>query len=117
MSYEDPDLKERLVLNPRKGNVAFGSGKYGWGFTIGNFTKLYAKKFIVNENNIKKNFFWGENFYDPKKKMWGTDLFDKEGELLMQGFCQFILEPVIKLINTLMKKRRIKKNWGIFWQI
>ena len=27
MSYEDPDLGESLPLDPKKGNIAFGSGK------------------------------------------------------------------------------------------
>ena len=63
MSYEDTDLGESLMLDPKKGNVAFGSGKDCWGFTLKTFARLYANKFNISEKALM-NYLWGDYFYD-----------------------------------------------------
>lgn len=39
-------------LNPTIGNVAFGSGKDCWGFTLNIFAKMYSKKFGIEEKKM-----------------------------------------------------------------
>jgi len=41
-----------LTIIPEKGNVAFGSGKECWGFTLTRFARFYAKKFKIDENKM-----------------------------------------------------------------
>jgi elongation factor 2 len=41
-----------LMLIPPKGNVAFGSGKECWAFTLTRFAKIYAAKFKTDEGKM-----------------------------------------------------------------
>ena len=36
-----------IELDPKIGNVAFGSGKDCWGFTLKMFATMYSKKFGI----------------------------------------------------------------------
>lgn len=36
-----------LILDPTKGNVAFGAGKDQWAFTLKTFAKIYGVKYGV----------------------------------------------------------------------
>lgn len=47
MNYANEDMPS-VELDPRKGNVAFGSGKDCWGFTLSFFAKTYSKKFGID---------------------------------------------------------------------
>lgn len=94
-NFNQTDMGE-LELDPTKGNVAFGSGKDCWGFTLKRFADLYSKKFgIDNEKMMVK--LWGDNFFDQKAKVWRTDNKDEEGQPLKRAFVMFILDPIIKL--------------------
>ena len=42
--YEQPDMGDLLLL-PTKGNVAFGTGKDCWGFSLTRFATMIADKF------------------------------------------------------------------------
>jgi elongation factor 2 len=37
-----------LICEPDRGNVAFGSGKDQWGFTLNHFAEMYSKKFNID---------------------------------------------------------------------
>jgi elongation factor 2 len=37
------------LCDPSVGNVAFGSGKDQWAFTLTKFARLYSKKFGISE--------------------------------------------------------------------
>lgn len=56
-------------MSPIKGNVAFGSGKECWGFTLGRMAKIYAEKFNMDPKALVKRL-WGESYYDKKTKLW-----------------------------------------------
>ena len=58
-----------LVLDPIKGNVAFGAGKDQWGFTLSHFAKIYSEKFGIDEKKMA-NKLWGDNYYDAEAKKW-----------------------------------------------
>jgi len=43
-SYLSPDMVEDWLLDPAKGNVAFGCGKDCWAFSLRTFAQIYHKK-------------------------------------------------------------------------
>ena len=47
-SFADPLLGDAQVF-PECGNVAFTSGLHGWGFTLRQFARRYAKQFGIND--------------------------------------------------------------------
>lgn len=46
-TYENIELMGKTILDPTLGNVAFGSGKDQWAFTLTFFSKFYSKKFGI----------------------------------------------------------------------
>ena len=58
-----------MTLDPVKGNVAFGSGKDCWGFTLAMFADLYSAKLKIPKEKLIKRL-WGDNFYDADEKKW-----------------------------------------------
>ncbi|CAG5123635.1 unnamed protein product [Candidula unifasciata] len=92
---EDESPMGDLMMDPSKGNVAFGSGLHGWGFNLRQFANLYAAKFGIKEEKLMKRL-WGENFYNPKTCQWTTEV--TEGSV--RGFNQFVLEPLIKILQA-----------------
>jgi len=89
-NYEQPDMGNLLVL-PSKGNVAFGSGKECWAFTLTTFAKTYAEKFKIDQVKLMEKF-WGDNYFDPESKKWYDDPSKVEGKTLKRAFtsnCRF----------------------------
>jgi elongation factor 2 len=91
-----------LLLLPNKGNVAFGSGKEQWGFTLTRFAKMYADKFKTDEKKMMERL-WGDNYFNAKKKVWTKDGFDDEGKPLKRAFCSFVMDPINKLARSCME--------------
>lgn len=58
-----------VVCDPSLGNVAFGSGKGQWGFTLQTFARIYAKKYGMSEQKMMEKL-WGDNYFDPVSKKW-----------------------------------------------
>ena len=94
-NFSQADMGE-VELDPTKGNVAFGSGKDCWGFTLKRFADMYSKKFNIDPEKLMKRF-WGDNYYDAKAKVWRTDDRDKDGNQLKRAFVMFIIEPIVKI--------------------
>jgi len=61
-----------LLLLPTKGNVAFGTGKDFWGFSLTRFANMIADKFKVDRTKMMEKL-WGDNYYNPETKKFGTD--------------------------------------------
>ena len=99
-SYEQPDMGD-LTLHPSIGNVAFGSGKDRWGFTLRKFAKLYAAKFGVAEEKLMDKL-WGENYYDTDTNKWTIFSISDSGKLLKRGFVKFVMEPILKLTQIIL---------------
>jgi len=66
-TYQEESLGEQ-VLDPRKGNVSFGSGKQGWTFTLPLFAKILAKKMKKDPSEILPRFFWEMSILIQKLK-------------------------------------------------
>jgi elongation factor 2 len=99
-TYKNEDMGE-IQCNPSVGNVAFGSGKDQWAFTLTKFARIYSKKFgIAFEKMMEK--FWGDNFYDAPAKKWRTDGETEDGKSLRRAFAQFIMDPICKLCQSII---------------
>lgn len=85
-----------VELDPSIGNIAFGSGKDCWGFTLKIFADLYAKKFGIASDKMMKKL-WGDNYFDAKNKVWRTEENDKDGNPLKRAFVMFIMDPIVKI--------------------
>jgi len=96
-TYNDKLLGD-VQVSPAKGTVAFGSGLHGWGFTLAKFAEMYATKFGIERPKMMKHL-WGDWYYDAKGKAWVKQ---NTGNL-KRGFVQFVMEPIKKLYDTIMK--------------
>jgi elongation factor 2 len=88
-----------IKVDPCKGSVGFGSGLHGWAFTLKQFSELYAEKFNIDVEKLMRRL-WGENFYNPKTKKWTKS---KESNDYKRSFCMFILDPIFKVFEAIMK--------------
>jgi len=99
-TYQSEDMGE-IMCDPSQGNVAFGSGKDQWAFTITKFARIYAKKFGIDLDKMM-NKLWGDNFFDAPAKKWKTQDTDDNGKTIRRAFAQFIMDPICKLCNSIM---------------
>lgn len=100
-TYAQEDMGE-CELSPTRGNVAFGSGKDAWGFSLKRFADIYSKKFkIPYEKMIQK--LWGENYYDAKNRVWRSEGVGRDGNPIQRGFVTFIMGPIVKLAKVCME--------------
>lgn len=101
-TYSQEDMGDNQCV-PSKGNVAFGSGKEQWAFTLTKFARIYAKKFGTDFDKMMDKL-WGDNFYDAEGKKWRTDSEnpDAEKKPFRRAFAQFIMDPICKLCNAII---------------
>ncbi|MCA9485224.1 MAG: GTP-binding protein, partial [Nanoarchaeota archaeon] len=100
-----------LEINPAFGNVAFGSGKDCWAFTLKVFSRIYASKFKCDEAKIMERL-WGDNFYDSETKVWRFEPVSKDGERkLKRAFAEYIMDPIIKVSRLAIQgnTKKLKK--------
>jgi len=107
-TYED-ELLGDVQVYPEKGTVAFGSGLHGWGFTLNKFSEMYSTKFGVAKDRMVKKL-WGDNFYDPSSKKWLKKGVGTDGKPIKRAFVQFIMDPITKLFDSIMKNEEAKYN-------
>ena len=99
-TYRSEDMGD-IQVNPSVGNVAFGSGKDQWAFTLAKFARLYSKKFGISEEKMMEKF-WGDNYFDAPNKKWRTDGETEDGKSLRRCFAQFIMDPICKLCQNII---------------
>lgn len=99
-TYQAEDMGD-IQVDPSKGNVAFGSGKDQYAFTLTKFARLYSKKFGISQDKMMVKL-WGDNYYDAAGKKWRTDSETEDGKILRRAFAQFIMDPICKLCQAIM---------------
>jgi len=104
-TYQKIDSIGDCQVYPNMGNVAMGSALHGWGFTISVFARMYAGKFKSEPKKLL-NRLWGDNYYNPKTNTWITENTDDNGTELRRAFCSFILDPIMKLANSVLDNKK-----------
>jgi elongation factor 2 len=99
-TYKSEDMGD-IQVNPSAGNVAFGSGKDQYAFTLAKFARLYSKKFGISQEKMMEKF-WGDNYFDAKEKKWRTDGETEDNRSLRRCFAQFIMDPICKLCQNII---------------
>ncbi|KAG1746303.1 hypothetical protein EDD22DRAFT_1004586 [Suillus occidentalis] len=90
-----------VQVYPDKGTVAFGSDLHGYAFTLRQFVGRYAKKFGVPKDKLLAKL-WGDNFFNPVTRKWGTKSSDADGKPLERSLNMFVLEPIFKIFDAVM---------------
>merc|ERR1719198_2883615 len=106
--YMDEALGD-IQLEPSMGTVAFGSGLHQWAFTIETFARIYAKKFGIEIPKMMKRL-WGDNYFGKNaegKSVW-TNAAVLDGKTLRRAFCQFIMDPICELCQSIMAEKNDK---------
>lgn len=49
---------------------------------------------------------WGDNFFNPATRKWGTKSSDAEGKPLGRFFNMFVLEPIFKIVDAVMNSKK-----------
>lgn len=100
-TYEKSDQMGNCQVVPSDGNIAMGSALHGWGFTLNTFARMYASKFKIDHNRMIQKL-WGDNYFNGKTNKWQTESETEGGEQLVRGFCQLVLDPIMKLANAVL---------------
>jgi len=93
-------------ISPEKGNVAFGTAYYGWGFTLKQFADRLAPAFKKDVDSVMK-MLWGEKYFNnaTKKMVSQPSSGDVKNE---RTFCKFVLDPILTLARTTMNGEKDK---------
>jgi elongation factor 2 len=100
-TYDDGSMGE-LMIDPTKGNCAFGSGLMGWAFTLKKFAQVYAQRFNTDAAKMMEKL-WGEWYFDAEGKKWRRQNVSETGKPLKRAFCQFVIEPIQRLAKAVME--------------
>lgn len=101
-TYSDEDgPMGNITVDPTKGTVGFGAGLHGWAFTLKEFGEFYSSKFKIEVPKLMQRF-WGDNFYSPSEKKWSKT----QSEGYTRGFVQFVLDPIFKVVSSIMNFRK-----------
>jgi len=49
---------------------------------------------------------WGDWFFDAAGKKWITENVSSEGKALNRAFCQFIIDPIVKIFANCMSGKK-----------
>ncbi|KYR01100.1 U5 small nuclear ribonucleoprotein subunit [Tieghemostelium lacteum] len=100
-----------LRISPELGNVLFSCSEMGWCFSLDSFSKIYSQ-----------SFGGGFNFKEFAKRLWGNLYFHSDlrafrkippppspdGEPPARSFVHFILNPLYKIISTIIGEDKKK---------
>lgn len=101
LTFQERD-DEDLYFGPDRGNVVFACAIDGWGFRVGHFAQLYARKLGVNESKLRR-VLWGDFYLDPKTKRVISHK-NLKGRNLKPLFVQFVLENIWAIYENVLLK-------------
>ncbi len=109
-TYLDEKMGD-LQVYPEAGTVAFGSGLHAWGFTLQHFAKIYSTIFKCSRRKMRERL-WGSNFFitEGKKSKWVKRGAGAASKKEPRAFVQFIMDPIKKLIDVIMKEEKPAKD-------
>jgi elongation factor 2 len=99
------ELLGDVQVYPEQGTVGFGSGLHSWGFTLTKFAKIYAAKYGIKQKVLMEKL-WGNNYWNHQANKFTSKQFGTDGTQYTRAFCQFILDPIIKLSNATMNNKQ-----------
>jgi elongation factor 2 len=131
-----------FTVDPARGNVAFGSGLYGWGFTLPGFARqLVTHQARAKARQQKKDGeppspeqlekqtrrmtqrLWGPSYHDRVAGKWQTDPVPRSGKtagagVLDRAFCSYVLQPIYEVHraqaeNRVADMRRMAERLGV----
>lgn len=100
--------RKDLCCDPSLGNVAFGSGLHGWGFTVTHFARMYCRKFGGELDSWMRNL-WGNRFLNVKSNKWTNKSTAEDGSRNQRGFALYIMEPILTLFDAVLTEQT--KKW------
>jgi elongation factor 2 len=100
-TYKD-DVLGDIEMNPCKGNVGFGSGFFGFGFTLTHFANMYCSQFGLSPKSVAKKL-WGNRAFDKSRRKWVKVTSVDESHL--NGFCEYVLRPIQVLHDSIMSEQ------------
>lgn len=100
--YQDDALGD-VSVDPRKGNVSFGSGKLGWAITLPVYGKILAEKMQKDASRIIPKL-WGDHYFDPETKQFTDRPVSASGKTLQRYAVQMILDPLVRVFQTIESK-------------
>ena len=89
-------------FSPEQGNVVFASAIDGWAFRIGDFARLFSKKFGISEEVLRRTL-WGDYFLHAKTKRIVRKRADEVRSKAKPMFVQFILSNIHAVYDTILK--------------
>ncbi len=105
-TYEKHNIMGDCQVYPTDNNVAFGSAKQGWGFTLNTFARIYAKKFGFTPDKILPKL-WGDNYFNKKANKWQkVSTVEGSNEELSRCFCELVLKPIKELAESIMFEKK-----------
>eukprot|EP01128_Nolandella_sp_AFSM9_P003856 TRINITY_DN1695_c0_g1_i2.p1 TRINITY_DN1695_c0_g1~~TRINITY_DN1695_c0_g1_i2.p1 ORF type:complete len:697 (-),score=151.06 TRINITY_DN1695_c0_g1_i2:681-2771(-) len=104
-TYQNDEILGDITLDPRKGNVSFGSGKQGWALRLDTFAEAISARTGKPASKIL-NRLWGDFFYDPDTRRYVKTPISKSGKPLERYVNQMVLEPLLQVFGKLKNDDR-----------
>jgi len=89
-----------MFIDPLRGNCAFGSGYFGWAFTITGAAEKLAAKSSIDKEQMGK-LLWGDWYFDEETKGFKNSPRSSDKNET-RGFNKYILKPIINLHWAIM---------------
>lgn len=99
IDFENHELLQFWNFSPESGNVIFASAYDCWGFGIGKFATLWAKRTGCNRKLLQKYLFEDYSFNSTTKKI-ASCLNDSGERVGKPMFATMILDPIYQIYTT-----------------
>ncbi|XP_057535013.1 uncharacterized protein LOC130813243 isoform X1 [Amaranthus tricolor] len=100
--YEFVEDDQEDMFQPQKGNVVFGCGLDGWGFSVEEFAEFYASKLGASTAALRKAL-WGPWYFNTKSKRIVGKKAMGGGSKVRPMFVQFVLEPLWQVYQAALE--------------
>ncbi len=102
-------MEKCWTFHPEEGEVVFSSALDGWGFSIGQFSRIWAKKMGAKPGSLRQ-MMWGPHIYFPKTRKVSAWTHGSEQKPM---FVSMILDPIWQVYEAAMLRRDLKCSTSI----